>query len=689
MKILALSLLISVISNIVYAGIAFQSKLFDSSCYSSQDFKISKENAKVSEPEYADKRISFSYEFGSGQKGMIYQAERTELRAVAVYRDDKASGMAIVGAFGDQVGDFMKFDVPDSNGLNFFYSNANPYTTQATLKVNDQETGKVFFEPTDSWHGPYKMTSFEGKVSGTVKLEITKKDFEKNDKKPAFNIDVVSTGQIKELSKSKVTIHIPLKSFKITNDIQSVSCIVNKSNYPIILELRAKNGSYYRTQPYFNITGQIWQPASDWIPDENGRRITALFEDFEPAITSKAIQDGFSELRLEIVGDGFKEKSLLEVSEIMFSKGWPNMPPASCPFEQSKDYSGISFTGREAAYCKGSDTYYPTWADDGNLYSPFTDGACEGLWSMSFGKDATTGNAKIIGDDPLNLDIEPLNVVTASSLPYGGRYPCGSLIHNGIWYYGTYCLDGGEHCGNWCVLGPFVGFRVSGDYGKTWIKTEHTPEKSLFGEKGTQYGEKVKIGAPHFVDFGENMEHSPDGKAYLIAHGATKEYAKNTWISGDQVYLVRVKPSPKTINDESAYEYFAGRDLSGKAKWTKDFEKIKPLFEWEGNTGCVTMTYNPGLRKYFTCVSYGWPAVWKFNTYILESDSITGPFRLVTYMENFGEQAYFVNIPSKFISEDGQNMWLCYAANFTRVVANPKISSYGMTLKEFKVKEHE
>ena len=30
------------------------------------------------------------------------------------------------------------------------------------------------------------------------------------------------------------------------------------------------------------------------------------------------------------------------------------------------------------------------------------------------------------------------------------------------------------------------------------------------------WGYPVKIGAPKFVDFGKNMEHSPDGKAYLL-----------------------------------------------------------------------------------------------------------------------------------------------------------------------------
>ncbi|GHU63186.1 hypothetical protein FACS1894123_05460 [Bacteroidia bacterium] len=33
-------------------------------------------------------------------------------------------------------------------------------------------------------------------------------------------------------------------------------------------------------------------------------------------------------------------------------------------------------------------------------------------------------------------------------------------------------------------------------------------------------GYPVKIGSPHFVDFGKNMEYSPDGKAYMVAHGA-------------------------------------------------------------------------------------------------------------------------------------------------------------------------
>ena len=35
---------------------------------------------------------------------------------------------------------------------------------------------------------------------------------------------------------------------------------------------------------------------------------------------------------------------------------------------------------------------------------------------------------------------------------------------------------------NWPWLGPFVGFRWSTDFGKTWNETPCTPAKPLFGE---------------------------------------------------------------------------------------------------------------------------------------------------------------------------------------------------------------
>lgn len=374
---------------------------------------------------------------------------------------------------------------------------------------------------------------------------------------------------------------------------------------------------------------------------------------------------------------------------------WPSQPPFGCPFAPSKSIRGLAFTGRQASYTN-ADTWYPSWAADGVMYSPWTDGEVNGVRNQSGGEKATTSCAKITGDDPLHLAVTYIGAFPGDPKPYGGRYPCGSLVHNGIWYYGTYCLLETKGLGlNWDVLGPFVGFRTSTDYGQTWTDTPHTPASPLFGEP-EKVGGPVKLGAPHFVDFGRNMEHSPDGYAYLVCHGAVADDPKPrpanlSWITADRIYLARVKPSIQTINDRAAYEFYGGRSQGGRPIWVRDLARTKPLFEWNNRCGCVTATYNPALRKYLMCVTDGRNTVSKFNTFVLEADAVTGPWKLVTFMRNFGEQGYFVHFPSKFIATGGRTAWLMYAANFTNgylktgYQSNPPGSRYGMCLQEVKL----
>jgi hypothetical protein len=182
-----------------------------------------------------------------------------------------------------------------------------------------------------------------------------------------------------------------------------------------------------------------------------------------------------------------------------------------------------------------------------------------------------------------------------------------------------------------------------------------------------------------------------DGNLYSPGCTDDFDHANLSWISADQTYLARVKPSPETINDIKAYEFFAGHDSNGQPVWTSDYSKIKPLLEWNNHMGCVTATYVPGLRKYLMCVTDGWPTVAKMDSYILEADTITGPWRMVTYLKDFGEQAYFLNFPSKFISADGKSLWLCYSANFSpgwngaELKFNPPGGRYGLCLHEVKL----
>ena len=434
-------------------------------------------------------------------------------------------------------------------------------------------------------------------------------------------------------------------------------------------------------------------------------------------------------LLVMLAGTAAQTRAFAEPAQPQDSNGftWASPIPPDCPFPPSETLAGLHFTGRHSDY-KTGDTFYPSWASDGNLYSPWTDGETDGVKSGSGDKPkrgASTGHAVMMGDDPLQLVIKNTSPPKeAWAKPYRGRYPCGSLVHNGVWYYGTYCLGPSpelKHEGfkwNWPNLGPMPGFQISRDLGKTWEPSPLSPEKPLFPEPAKFLG-PVKMGAPHFVDFGKNMEHSPDGKAYLLGMGAVEDdplprpcikpgppgfafvpnpdckggfdHANLSWITADQVYLARVTPSPETINDLKAYEFFAGHDAVGKPVWTPDFANMKPLLEWNNHMGCVTATYVPGLKKYLMCVTDGWPTVAKMTSYILEADDITGPWRMAAYLKDFGEQAYFLNFPGKFISEDGRTLWLCYSANFSPgwngvdLKINPPGGRYGLSLHEVKL----
>merc|ERR1712196_261873 len=70
--------------------------------------------------------------------------------------------------------------------------------------------------------------------------------------------------------------------------------------------------------------------------------------------------------------------------------------------------------------------------------------------------------------DVFKLLVQNVSTFHASAAPYQGRYPCGSLYYKGTWWYGTYSLENPTippnpppNCGNWCVQGPFCGFRWS------------------------------------------------------------------------------------------------------------------------------------------------------------------------------------------------------------------------------------
>jgi len=292
------------------------------------------------------------------------------------------------------------------------------------------------------------------------------------------------------------------------------------------------------------------------------------------------------------------------------------------------------------------------------------------------------------------------------------------LYYKGVWFYGTCTLDNENHqpgqnrllsrvgkagyCENWCIQGPFAGFRWSKDHGKTWTEPRvhmNNYSDNIFGESAPDnHTSKVKYGAPHVVDLGRELEHSPEAVAdaepmmYIVGHGASQPFSPTSWMQASEVYMARVTPSIEAVEDQSQWEFYAG-----SGKWSRgQVGDAKPLLSWGNRTGVTTMTYIPAVKRYIMCIStptYSPFTEKQFDTYFLEAATITGPFRYITYMKMFGPQSYFVNIPSKFVDaavdpNDGSlRLFLSYSANFAfHSGANPPGSGYHWTLQEMRLK---
>lgn len=83
---------------------------------------------------------------------------------------------------------------------------------------------------------------------------------------------------------------------------------------------------------------------------------------------------------------------------------WPSEIPEDCPFEQSGEFNGIKFLGVNNGFHYG-DTWYPTWAANDTLYSPWTDGKTKRLdgktaWLLYSGNYWDSMNGESIGVNP-------------------------------------------------------------------------------------------------------------------------------------------------------------------------------------------------------------------------------------------------------------------------------------------------
>ena len=111
---------------------------------------------------------------------------------------------------------------------------------------------------------------------------------------------------------------------------------------------------------------------------------------------------------------------------------WPDATAADCPFPRSTRIKAeVKLTGHSAVVPgSGADTWYPSWASDGKLYSTFADGTVNGVAVQGYqGADSQrTGHALITGDDPTALKIDVLG--TFRTIPG----PMRAVIPRRVWF---------------------------------------------------------------------------------------------------------------------------------------------------------------------------------------------------------------------------------------------------------------
>ena len=327
------------------------------------------------------------------------------------------------------------------------------------------------------------------------------------------------------------------------------------------------------------------------------------------------------------------------------------------PFRASNAIVGARWTTRryDPPSNEWGDILPTVWADDGDQYTTMDDGGADvplagGIWKQSL--------ARIVGRPP---DIHLSHVGNPHSPPphtskqvhadpsiSGG--PIGPYYSSGLLAAGHALFATQELDWSWGANGLFAGLHgiaYSVDHGVHWS----APGKAFPAPLGNLSW--VVRGRGGFF---------PDGFAYAIA--TEREF------NATQLIVGRSRADVADVTDPAQWQWLSGwRD--NWPVFSSAFAAALPVASWPGHLTYPQMAYDSPLHRYLLTFTYSYatspPRIWKNGSelVILEAPHPWGPFSFVAHEPEFGpSNGYGAGFPIKWISANGQNLWMKWAANF-------------------------
>jgi hypothetical protein len=322
----------------------------------------------------------------------------------------------------------------------------------------------------------------------------------------------------------------------------------------------------------------------------------------------------------------------------------------------------------QVASTKGCDSWTPTWASDGNLYSAFGDCRMRGVpqkIGMGFARiSGSTGYGVSVTvvptgdpndwDDALGAGVEALGGGPASEKPAGMLHVAGRL-----WYW----------IRNISAVGTRVRLKFSDNYSAvspafTWVSWS-LPE----------------VGYASFVQYGKGYTGGPAGYVYAVIpmrSSRTGSVSNSAYDMVPAFGLIRGSRSDLTVRTN--WKYFCGS--SSVPAWCLSASRARNILLEPGKkfTPRAGMSWNPGLRKFMLSLVYDpTPATTNDGTRffggltVLVSARPWGPWETVfssgsstwpggtstsgcgSTRWGAGERA---DIPTKYMSADGKRFFL-------------------------------